>query len=141
MGPTFFENRVGDALHLGEQLERDRVVIHTVVTSPPYFGLRDYGGRSRHPAEIGHEDDHDVYVERLVNTFYALPVWDRGSIWVNIGDVRNADGGLGRVPDRLADGMERRGWITADRVAWIKGTVDEDGTVWAIRMPRASAGG
>ncbi len=42
--------------------------VHTCVTSPPYFGLRDYG----HDGQIGLEDTPDAYVARLVDVFRAV---------------------------------------------------------------------
>jgi DNA modification methylase len=54
------------------------------VTSPPYYGLRDYG----HDGQIGLEETPDAYVARLVEVFRE--VWrvlrDDGTLWLNIGD-------------------------------------------------------
>ena len=56
----------------------------TCVTSPPYFGLRDYG----HERQIGLEDTPQVYVERLVAVFREVRrvLRDDGTLWLNIGD-------------------------------------------------------
>lgn len=58
--------------------------VHTCVTSPPYFGLRDYG----HEGQIGLEDTPDAFVERLVDVFREVRrvLRDDGTIWVNLGD-------------------------------------------------------
>jgi DNA modification methylase len=139
MGATFFENRVGDALDFGRQLKRDGLLIDAVVTSPPYFGVRDYGGADRDTAEVGRETDDEIYIERIADALAALPVRETGSIWVNIGDVRRrpGDGSLRRIPDRFAAAMARRRWITADRVSWTKGSVDENGSTWGNPMPES----
>ena len=58
--------------------------VQTVVTSPPYFGLRDYGNAG----QIGLEPSPDAYVQALLQVF--AEVWrvlkDDGTVWLNIGD-------------------------------------------------------
>jgi site-specific DNA-methyltransferase (adenine-specific) len=70
--------------------------VHTCVTSPPYFGLRDYGVAG----QIGLEDTPDAFVGRLVEVFRE--VWrvlrDDGTLWLNLGDSYSrspAKGGSG----------------------------------------------
>lgn len=69
----------------------------TCVTSPPYYGLRDYG----HEGQIGLEETPEEYIKAMVEVFRC--VWDvledDGTLWLNIGDSyagsgkgRNADG-------------------------------------------------
>lgn len=54
------------------------------ITSPPYYGLRDYGI----PGQIGQEATPEEYIAKLVNVFHE--VWrvlrDDGTLWINIGD-------------------------------------------------------
>ena len=59
--------------------------IHTCVTSPPYFGLRDYGGGDE---EIGQEDTVDGYVQKMVEVFREVRriLRDDGTLWLNLGD-------------------------------------------------------
>jgi DNA modification methylase len=56
----------GTARKVGPHLEPRSV--RTIVTSPPYFGLRDYG----HDDQIGAEASVGEYVQALVDTFAAL---------------------------------------------------------------------
>lgn len=58
--------------------------INTVVTSPPYYGLRDYGV----DGQIGNEETPEEYIQRLVDVFREIRrvLKDDGTIWVNIGD-------------------------------------------------------
>lgn len=58
--------------------------IHTCVTSPPYFGLRDYG----HDGQIGLEPTPDEFVGKLVEVFREVRrvLRDDGTLWVNLGD-------------------------------------------------------
>lgn len=75
-------------LHLGDCLEVLRTLpdasVQTCVTSPPYFGLRDYGVEG----QIGLEQTPDEYVARLVDVFREVRrvLRDDGTMWLNIGD-------------------------------------------------------
>ena len=55
------------------------------VTSPPYYGLRDYGGED---SQIGQEQSPEEYVEEMVDVFRKVRdvLTDDGTLWVNIGD-------------------------------------------------------
>ena len=67
------------------------------VTSPPYYGLRDYGGETE---QIGQEDTPEQFVDNLVSVFREVRdvLKDDGTLWVNIGDsyynYRPGTGGL-----------------------------------------------
>jgi len=58
--------------------------IQTCITSPPYFGLRDYG----HEGQIGLEQTPDEYVAQLVEVFRGVRdvLADDGTLWLNLGD-------------------------------------------------------
>ena len=55
------------------------------VTSPPYYGLRDYGGEDN---QIGMEQTPEDYVEEMVKVFRLVRdnLTDDGTLWLNIGD-------------------------------------------------------
>ncbi len=55
------------------------------VTSPPYYGLRDYGGEA---SQIGQESTPEEYIEQMVNVFRLVRdnLTDDGTLWLNIGD-------------------------------------------------------
>ena len=55
------------------------------VTSPPYYGLRDYGGED---SQIGMEQSPEEYIQQLVEVFRLVRdnLTDDGTLWVNIGD-------------------------------------------------------
>ena len=57
----------------------------TCVTSPPYYGLRDYGGEE---SQIGQEQTPEKYIQNLVEVFRSVRdvLTDDGTLWVNIGD-------------------------------------------------------
>lgn len=72
----------GDALEQLRTLEPESV--HTCVTSPPYYNLRDYGAAG----QIGMESTPEEYIGKLVNVFREVRRVLRpdGTMWVNIGD-------------------------------------------------------
>jgi len=57
----------------------------TCVTSPPYYGLRDYGGEEN---QIGQENTPEEFIDQLVNVFKEVRnvLTDDGTLWVNLGD-------------------------------------------------------
>lgn len=78
--------------------------VDCIVTSPPYYGLRDYEGGSR---EIGHEITPSEYVSRLAGVFHEARriLKDDGTLWVNIGDsyagkIHPAHGGTSALGGR-----------------------------------------
>jgi DNA modification methylase len=80
---------IGDAtLYLGDCLEilptLDSESVHCCVTSPPYYGLRDYG----HDDQIGLEGSPDEYVDKLVSVFRDVRrvLRNDGTLWLNLGD-------------------------------------------------------
>jgi len=65
--------------------------VNTCVTSPPYFGLRDYGS----DGQIGLEPTPDEFVQALLNVFREVRrvLRDDGTLWLNLGDSYAADRG------------------------------------------------
>lgn len=72
----------GDALEVLKTLPTGE--IHTCVTSPPYYGLRDYGV----DGQIGLEETPEEYITRLAEVFREVKrvLRDDGTLWVNIAD-------------------------------------------------------
>ena len=85
-------NRVifGDCRDTMRELKAQGVRVQCCVTSPPYFGLRDYG----HPGQIGLEKTPAEYVAALVEVFDGVRelLADDGVLWLNLGDSYNAAG-------------------------------------------------
>jgi len=79
------ENKIlnGDALTKLKELPEKS--INMCMTSPPYWGLRDYG----HPKQIGMENTFDEYINKLCDIFDEVKrvLRDDGTCWVNIGDT------------------------------------------------------
>jgi hypothetical protein len=72
--------------------------VRTVITSPPYWSLRDYSI----PGQIGLENNPDDYLDALVRIFEEVRrvLLDDGSLWLNIGDSYTSGGRTWRAPDK-----------------------------------------
>jgi len=81
----------GDALETLKQMEDES--INCCVTSPPYWGLRDYGVEG----QLGLESTPEEYVENMVKVFREVKrvLRDDGTLWLNLGD---SYAGSGRGP-------------------------------------------
>lgn len=79
---------IGDSLEVLKTLPDKGV--HCCVTSPPYWGLRDYGV----PGQIGLEPTPEEYVSRLVDVFREVRrvLRDDGTLWLNLGDSYTSGG-------------------------------------------------
>lgn len=75
------------------------------VTSPPYFGLRDYGN----DAQIGLEATPEAYISELVQVFRLVrdTLADDGTLWLNIGDSYSSHKDCKSIGQTLAKGTSR----------------------------------
>ena len=75
--------------------------INTCVTSPPYWGLRDYGEGE----QLGLEETPEAFVENLVNVFREVKrvLRDDGTLWLNLGDSYSS-GGRTTTPNQTLRG-------------------------------------
>ncbi len=90
----------GDALQVAESLPSASV--QTIVTSPPYFGLRDYGA----DGQMGAEASVGEYVAGMVALFRELRrvLKDDGTLWLNLGDSYGTPSAGRNDGDHRADG-------------------------------------
>lgn len=100
----------GDVREMLDTIEPGSV--QTVVTSPPYWGLRDYGV----DGQIGLEETPEAYVEKLVAVFAGVRrvLRDDGTLWLNLGDSY-----AGYWGDKTAKRERRRS--SADTNGWTNG--------------------
>jgi DNA modification methylase len=81
----------GDCRDSLRQMAKDGIKVQMCVTSPPYYGLRDYGA----DGQIGLEQTPQEFIDNLVEVFAC--VWDvladDGTLWVNLGDSYARVGG------------------------------------------------
>ena len=112
--------------------------VHTCVTSPPYWGLRDYG----HDDQIGAEKTPEEFVENMVDVFREVRriLRDDGTVWLNLGDsyARNGGGvesrmnsidkmGVGQKATYLAGAMQ-----TVNKVPFGLKSKDLVGIPWRV---------
>jgi DNA modification methylase len=118
-----------DAAAYGRSLPEASV--HAIVTSPPYWGQREYGV-GEEGGELGLERFPFDYVDRLAETLnaWAKALRPDGTLWLNLGDATRNKRAL-RLPNRVADALERLGWVVRSEVVWVKPNA----------MPGASASG
>ena len=98
---------LGDAAQVLAGLPSDSV--DCVVTSPPYWGLRDYGV----PGQLGAEPTVEGYVRRLVGVFdeVARVLASRGTVWLNLGDSFGGSWGNYVAPGSAARTARLRGAV------------------------------
>jgi len=140
----------GDVKHSLQRLIGAGVEVDCIVTSPPYYGQRDYGVAG----QLGLEDHPEQFIGHLVEVFdlCAALLRETGSLWINIGDTywsgkgahksgeqkqearrfglrpqdRPGDGGWARpkqlllIPHRLAIALQNQGWLVRNDVVWVK---------------------
>ena len=84
--------------------------VQTCVTSPPYFGLRDYGV----DGQIGSEDSLDAFLATMVDVFREVGrvLRDDGTVWLNLGDSfaggHSGEKSAGDGPGALSSGLTRK---------------------------------
>ncbi len=92
--------------------------IDTVITSPPYWGLREYS-ESDSQAAIGLEDSFEEYLLKIANVFSKVKdvLTPGGSLWLNVGDKYHNKQLMG-MPWRIAIRLQEQGWILRNEVIW-----------------------
>ena len=91
--------------------------VDAVVTSPPYYGQRDYES----DIQIGHEKTVEDYVDTLVEIFGAVRrvLRPEGTLWLNLGD-KYLNGQLQGLPWRVALALQADGWVLRSDIIWHK---------------------
>ena len=91
--------------------------INTCITSPPYWGLRDYG----EDKQLGMEDTPEEFVNNLVEVFREVKrvLRDDGTVWLNLGDsFLNKQ--LGCIPFKVAIALQQDNCIFRQDIIWHK---------------------
>lgn len=91
-----------------------------IITSPPYFGHREYSEKSSE-GEIGRELKPEDYIDNIRQIFNGLrpKLKDDGLLWLNLGDTYRDKTLLG-IPWRVALALQDDGWILRSDIIWHK---------------------
>ena len=105
----------GDVRQVLSELEPESV--QCVVTSPPYWGLRDYGS----DGQLGLEATPEGYIDNMVEVFREVKkVLKRdGTLWLNLGDGYLQKNLVG-IPWRVALALQADGWWLRNDIVWSK---------------------
>jgi len=92
--------------------------VQCVVTSPPFWGLRDYGVSG----QLGLESTPEEYVENMVDVFRQIKrvLKDDGTVWLNLGDSYTKSKQLVGIPWRTALALQSDGWWLRQDIIWHK---------------------
>jgi DNA modification methylase len=95
----------GDCREIMKRWIDEGVKIQTCITSPPYYGLRDYGV----DGQIGLEQTPKEYIDNMVDVFNHVKelLADDGTLWVNIGDSYSSHKDCKSIGQTLAKGTSR----------------------------------
>jgi len=114
--------------------------VQCVVTSPPYYGLRDYGV----DGQIGLEPTPEAYVESLVSVFREVKrvLKDDGTLWLNLGDSYNGSGKGGNPEGSPFTKQKTNQGSLLDRPTRISGLKPKDliGIPWMVAFALRSDG-
>jgi len=93
-------------------------MFHWVATSPPYWGLRDYG----HADQLGMESTPAEYVAHMVQVFREVKrvLRDDGTVFLNLGDTYGSGKQLTGIPWRVAFALQDDDWILRQDIIWHK---------------------
>ena len=99
------------------ELQKINEPVQAIITSPPYWDLRDYGVNG----QTGYGQSLDAYVNDLVSILDSSKTILKpdGSLWVNLGDKYDK-GNLIGLPYLIAFGLKARGWIMRQAIIWAK---------------------
>lgn len=126
----------GDCREIMKRWIDKGVKVQTCITSPPYYGLRDYGV----DGQIGLEQTPKEYIENMVNVFNHVKelLADDGTLWVNIGDSYSSGGRTSTTNQSLRGNTE----YGVTRPPVIQGIKPKDliGIPWMLAFALREAG-
>ena len=106
---------IGDAIKIMKKLEDNSIDL--IITSPPYWGQRDYKDED----QWGNEESIKDYIDKMVlwcKECYRV-LKNSGSLFLNIGD-KYSKKGLCLIPERIAISFTDNGWILRNNIIWYK---------------------
>jgi len=140
---TPFYNHAGITIYHGDCIESMKSmepgIVNTCVTSPPYWGLRDYGVEG----QLGLESTPDEYVAKMVEVFREVRrvLRDDGTLWLNLGDSYTSGGRNGWGP-QTGKQQTNKGSLHNERAPQPKDLKPKDlvGIPWRVAFPLQADG-
>ena len=121
-------------VHIGDVLDKIKSIpdesVQCCVTSPPYWGLRDYG----HDGQLGLEKTPEEYVQKMVQVFREVNRVLRkdGTLWLNLGDSYARTGDKGDCKDpKHPEGRNGQSVAVNGKIAGLK-PKDLVGIPWRV---------
>jgi DNA modification methylase len=105
----------------GDSLETMKLIssssVDCIISSPPYFGQRDYEENN----QLGNEDNFEDYLKKLVAIFTECKrvLKSSGTLWLNLGD-KYLNGNLIGAPWKVAFALQDIGWVLRNDIIWFK---------------------
>lgn len=108
----------GDCRDTMRRWASEGVKAQMCVTSPPYYGLRDY----RVDGQLGLEPTPEEYIAAMVEVFRCVRdvLADDGTLWLNLGDSYGKGKQLLGIPWRVALALQADGWVLRQDIIWHK---------------------
>jgi site-specific DNA-methyltransferase (cytosine-N4-specific) len=130
----------GDCRDMMRKMIADGVKVQTIVTSPPYWGLRDYGV----DGQIGMEPTLREFIATLTNVFELCRelLADDGTAWVNMGDAYSAHPGQRKETDKAGEKQQTKRGSTGRASNSVEGMKAKDlmGQPWRLAFALQDAG-
>lgn len=114
----------GDCRETMRRWAEEGVRVQTCVTSPPYFGLRDYG----HDGQLGLEQTPEQYVAVMIDVFRLVRdlLADDGTLWLNIGDTANNRRRIRSSSHQPSlNGFKERSWAEATKMGLTRLSIND----------------
>ena len=130
----------GDCRDTLDSLKEQGVTIQTCITSPPYYGLRQYLNEEHEnkSKEVGLEETPEEYIKGMVEVFRKVRdiMKDDGTLWLNIGDsyYNYRPGGISYTKQTIASGIQDLPTNAAKRNKKLDGYKEKDliGIPWML---------
>ncbi|ACB61825.1 DNA methylase N-4/N-6 domain protein [Exiguobacterium sibiricum 255-15] len=109
----------GSSLFLKEYFEKTIPFVDLIVTSPPYWDMKDYGEVKE---QTGFGQEYAAYLKDIKKIFEGVYhiAKDSASMFVIV-DTMKRDGRMIRLPDDISRELETVGWVHQDTIIWDKG--------------------
>jgi len=92
-------------------------LVDVIITSPPYWNLKDYGVDN----QIGFGQNYEKYLDEMIDILNSCKdiLKDKGSMWIVVDSFKKG-GNVRMLPFEIADKLQKKGWHLQDIIIWQK---------------------